>query len=254
MMNLVKKTMRLMGVGVAALVLPGAGAGDAAPLEMELGVDVVSKYVWRGMLLTDDPVIQPGVTASAYGFSANVWSSIDVSDINEMDGDDDYKIQEVDYTLSYALSPVEGLDLEAGYVYYSFPGTPFSSTAEVFGSLCASAIPLSPALTIYYDVDEIDGFYGSFSLGHAFEISESLSVGLGAAVGYGESDYNNGYFGVDDDALNDLALSVSLDYAVNEMCSVSGYVGFSTLLDSEIDEAVAESDIVTVGANLTFSF
>ena len=46
-------------------------AGDALleKLEIEASstMDIYSRYVWRGMLMDEDPVIQPGFELSGYG-------------------------------------------------------------------------------------------------------------------------------------------------------------------------------------------
>jgi len=249
------KTLGLLAaaaIGIAAL-LPTAHA-DERPISLEASADVVSKYVWRGMLLTDDPVVQPGLTLSGYGLSLNVWGSVDLTDLNENDIDAEYRLQELDYTASYAISPMEGLDLEGGFIWYTFPGTVFDDTGEVYGSVALSSIPLSPTLTVYYDVDEVEGYYGTFALGHSFELTEALSLDLGASIAYADEEYNEAYFGVDDDGLNDLALSASLSYTVNEYVAVSATVGYSEILDNDIEDTMDDSDHTTVGLNITFSY
>jgi len=61
----------------------------------------------------------------------------------------------------------------------------------------------------------VDGTYvsvgSSYSIENCFELSESLPVGLelSASVGWGDSDYNNVYWGINDGKVNDLTLSLS---------------------------------------------
>jgi uncharacterized protein (TIGR02001 family) len=254
-----KKSMNksLMGLALSALALlmvSGARAeAEESKLEFELGVDLVSKYVWRGQLLTDDPVLQPGATVSFGGLSLNVWGSIDMTDINET-GSDDFRLQEVDYTLSYGFTPVDGLDLEAGVIYYDFPGTGFKSTSEVYLSGSLSSVPLSPTLAVYYDFDEVEGYYVNLSIGHTFELTDNLGLSLGAGLGWSDADYNMAYFGVNDSALGDLTVSAALEYAVNENFGISVYAGYSEMLDREVEDALADPDIFTAGVNVTFSF
>ncbi|MFO7821751.1 MAG: TorF family putative porin [Lentisphaeria bacterium] len=224
-----------------------------SPVELGAGVDVVSDYVWRGQLLTDDPVIQPSIDVGAHGFNFNAWGSIDMTDVNE-NGGEDFRLQEVDYTLSYGFSPSEGVDLEVGAIYYDFPGTGFDSTQEVYLSAGLSSLPLSPTATVYYDIDEIEGVYANIGIGHTFELQEDLGLSLGASLGWGDEDYNAGYFGVNDSGLNDLGLSASLDYTINENFSVSVYTAYSEMLDSDIEDAVADSDTLYGGIGFYFSY
>jgi hypothetical protein len=209
--------------------------------------------VWRGQLLTDEPVIQPYVEVSSGGFSLNVWGSIDTTDTNEV-GDETYRIQEVDYTLSYGATVTEGLDMEGGVIYYDFPGTGFDATQEAYVSACLSDVLLAPSLTVYYDFDEVEGVYANAGIGHAFELNEKLSLSLSGSLGWGDEDYNMGYFGVDDSGLNDFSVSSSLDYEVNDVFSMSFFLAHSELVDGDVEDAVNDSGVTTGGVGFYFSY
>ena len=168
--------------------------------------------------------------------SANVWDSIDMTDINQDPGEN-YHMQEVDFTFSYDFSPVEGLDLGVGVVYYAFPGTALDSTQEAYASVTLSEVTfVTPLITAYYDFDEIEGWYATAALEHEFELTENLDRGVSASRGFGDSDYNMGYWGVDDSGLNDLNLSASLSYQVNDAFSA----GYMVLVGSDVKDAVED--------------
>ena len=44
---------------------------DKTMTQATLEVALASAYVWRGQVINNDPVIQPQITLSQYGFSAN---------------------------------------------------------------------------------------------------------------------------------------------------------------------------------------
>jgi hypothetical protein len=117
---------------------------------LDLGVDFYTRYMWRGMILTNDPVAQPSITAGIAGLSVNIWANYDLTDVNE-NGGDAFQLQELDYTVSYAFSPVEGLSLEAGWIYYTFPGTMFVETEELYASVGFEVPYLNPSVTVYWD-------------------------------------------------------------------------------------------------------
>lgn len=252
-----KETLKKMVVGGMAMTALTAGSvrtQAAMPeFEFEASVDVAAKYVWRGFLLTDDPVIQPGFTVSSGGLAFNVWGNIDTTDINEGSPDEDYRIQEIDYTLSYGFSPSDGVDMEVGVIRYDFPGTAFDSTTEVYVSASLDVL-LAPTLAVYYDIDESDGVYVNGSIGHTFALSEDLGLSLGASLGWGDDDNNDFYYGVDDSGIADLMLSGSLDYAVSENFGISFYLGYSEIIDSDLEDALADSDVFNGGLNFTYSF
>ena len=145
-------------MALSAGVTVGVAAEKTLPVDLKIGADAVSKYVWRGQLLTDDPVFQPTATVSYKGLSLNLWGSLDMTDIHETSGHI-WRLQELDYTLAYAYSPLDGLDLQAGATAYTFPGTTFASTTEVYASAALSKVLLAPTLTVYRDIDEADSWY-----------------------------------------------------------------------------------------------
>ena len=48
---------------------------DATMLEAGAGFEFVTRYHWRGMMLSDGPAVQPFIEISAGGFSAGLWGS-----------------------------------------------------------------------------------------------------------------------------------------------------------------------------------
>jgi len=246
------KTLKTLAA--TAVILGSIGAASANELfSTELSIDMLSKYVWRGQLLTDEPVFQAGLTLSRGGWSANIWGSFDITDINE--DNQTWRLQEVDYTLSYGFTAMDGLDLEAGVIHYTFPGTSFDSTTEVYGSATLSNIPLSPSLSVFYDVDEVEGFYVVAGIGHDFAVTDQLSLGISAALGWGDKDYNDGYFGLKRNAFNDASVTVSVDYTVNDHFSIGAYLTYSSMIDSKIDSSLgSDAQLTYGGVNFTFAF
>lgn len=63
-------TLLMMFVSVLTLI-----AQNKSGIDINASVDLYSRYVWRGLLFTDAPSIQPSITVSKGGFSATVWGS-----------------------------------------------------------------------------------------------------------------------------------------------------------------------------------
>ncbi len=228
-----------MGWAVVAMgVMAAAASGqEASPVSAALDVPVLSSYVWRGQTLSDRPVIQPGLTVAKNGFSLNAWSSFN------LDGPYQADFSEVDLTASYSQS-VGPVTLGGGMIQYLFPNqtlavedgedTAVAGTAEVFASASLPEVPLAPALTVYYDVDEIDGFYGTLAVGHTFELTEKIGLAVSASLAAADGDYNAGYFGVDEAALNDGNVGLSLPVAVLDNLTLKPAVNYIFFPDSEI--------------------
>jgi len=241
---------------VAAMVFSAAPAA-VAENEVSFGVaaDLFSKYVWRGQNVVDDWVLQPSGSIGYMGFTASIWGNVDLN------GDlvDDWEFSEVDYAIDYSNSfpGQETFGYSLGYIYYDFPNTGWKSTKEIYGGLSAD-VPLSPVVKWFYDIDEADGSYIQFSVGHTIERiaswGEDISCDLvlGASVAYGTDNYNELYFGEDDGALNDLTLSLGLPFTFGSLTIKPG-VAYSTMLDDDT-RGLDKSDNFWGGVGASYSF
>ena len=249
---------RLFRVLVLSVLFLGSSVGLAeSELEFEFTADYFDKYVWRGQNLTDEPAFQPGLSASYGGLTVSVWGSMDTTNINGNSGD----FSEIDYSLDYSGDLFEGVGYSVGAVYYDFPGTATPDTTEVYWGLSFD-LPLSPSVTVYHDVDEAEGTYIALGLGHSIEkigeIADGVPVGLelGASLGWGDSDYNLFYWGVDNSKMNDLTLSLSLSMEIVGW-SVAPSLNYVTLLSDSIratDSYDKSSDYFYAGISIAKSF
>jgi hypothetical protein len=120
-------------------------------------------------------------------------------------------------------------------------------------------IPLAPYFKWYRDVDEIDGSYFQFGIGHTIEkiyvVNEKCYCGLqlGASYGWGNAAYDKGYFGVDSSQSNDLTLTAGLPISIGTWI-VKPSVNYATMLSNSIREATGKSDNVWFGVGISTSF
>jgi hypothetical protein len=194
-----------MKVKLAVLALGGLlGASQSSaqvslfPLAPVVGVDLASTYVFRGIDVTDAPALQPWATLGLgnTGLSASVWSSFAVTGRDEA----------VPYASSITRGGVDEVDLTAaysrtsgpvsfglGYIAYLFPASQLDyMTQEVYGTLGLAGLPVTPALSVYWDFDggpdgdaddpdTIEGVYASLGLTRSFAIGLPLDVGANIA-------------------------------------------------------------------------
>jgi len=269
-----KELNGIVSVVAAAFCLATSMPG-ALGAEANLDVYANSKYLWRGQMLNDEPVVQPGLTATASnGLSFNVWGNYNLTDARSETTD--RKFDEVDLTASYAV-PIEDLNLEVGIMQYLFPhqgsvqastaangstipALKFPDTREVYVSAGLNSI-LKPTAKVYYDFDQVEGFYGVASISHGIRLTESMTTDLTLSLGAADSDYNSYYFGVNEDALNDGDATLSLSYELNKAWSFGGYVQYARLLDGRIREAANTAsgyfnhdDMVVCGVHAKYDF
>jgi hypothetical protein len=228
-------------------VLRGAGAvaGETATTAVGATLDmpVLSAYAWRGQILNDASVVQPGMTMTKGGFSFNTWGNYNLMD--NLGPACETEFSEVDLTAAYAFSmgPVNG---GLGYIEYLFPhstlmtdgmGTAYPGTREIYASASLASL-LNPTLTVYRDIDEINGFYASLGVSQemALPVADGMAAGVSASVGFGDSNYNTGYFGVDDVALNDANIGGYLKIPACGGLTVVPAVQYTMLIDGHIEE------------------
>lgn len=233
---------------------------EVAPT-VDVSLDYFGKYIWRGVVATDDPVLQPSVAIGWDKFTASVWGNYDLTSVNA----ETQEFTEIDYTLDYTdtIPDAEGITYSLGTIVYQFPRVNGSgnATTEIYGGLGFDTV-LSPTATLYYDVDDADGFYGSVGVSHSIDISEYAlmddmvnSVDLAASLGYGSSNYNRNYWGESRDATNDFVLSVTVPVQMGEYATLRTSATYVSLPDGSIKGNTAQKgDYVYFGLGLDVSF
>ena len=240
-------------LGVVAVVLGITASGWAEEgVSVEVTADFFSKYVWRGQNVTDDWVFQPGASATYSGLTAGFWGSLDLTDENDESGE----FIEYDYYLDYSGQITEMIGYSVGGIYYYFPGS--EATTEVYAGVSFDVIA-SPSLTVYYDVDEVEGAYVALGVGHTFEDLGDLpfDIDLSANLGWGDSSYNDAYWSTDDvevdSELNDLTLSAAFPLEVGPV-TVTPSVHYVALLGSDVSDVADDDSLFYAGVGLAYGF
>ncbi len=77
---------------LATVAFAAMGQEEENPLNLDISADIVSRYVWRGINLSESPAIQPTLSLTYKNITFGTWASYTFS--REM-------LQEVDLFLSY---------------------------------------------------------------------------------------------------------------------------------------------------------
>ncbi len=254
----------LIPLSVTTLSVPVLA--EESQIDVSLDLPVVSAYVWRGMEINDDWVLQPSLTLGYKGFSFNLWGNMDLTDFGEdyctYTSDCDSRaaqFTEIDLTIAYNHS-FDNFTLGVGLIDYLYPNWDNSSdTQEVYLSGSFDVL-LQPSLTISYDFNAIDGFYANFGIGHSFSIIDNFGIDLSSSIGYGGSDYNSVSFGSDDSAFVDFNIGISLPYNATDNIAIIPMLTLTTLLDSDIRDSIEnnvygnDDTYIYGGVNVSFSF
>lgn len=241
-------------LGLAALLAATpavAGEGDDLAVSVDLGV--FSEYVWRGIETVDRPVLQPAVDLSFGDFGVNLWANADLT--NRVD--EQPFVTEIDLTGSWSKN-FDDVQVGAGAIAYFFPGLD-GDTTELYAGVGFDTV-LAPTLTVYRDVDEVDGFYftlsGSHTFGDLLDLGEgsALSPELSIVIGYGDSDYNGAYHGVADAGFSDLTIGLAVPIPLCDAATLVASANYSRLLDGDIRDASDEPDNFWVGLTVSIGF
>ncbi len=251
-----------LGLGLMVLVftLGTAGAEEQTKeqvVSFGISADYFTKYIWRGQNIDGKSVFQPAVSVGAYGFTGSIWGNLDLTNQNDTAGE----FSEFDFSLDYSgtVPGTDWLDFSVGTIYYRFPNTDFEPTTEIYGGLSLSKVFLTPYVKWFRDVDEINGSYLQFGIGHTVEKvmtwNESFycDLALSTSFGWGNSAYNKGYFGVPSDRFNDVTISVGLPVTIGSWV-VKPSFNHSSMLSGSIRKATAKSSNTWFGVGILTSF
>jgi len=215
----------------AAFSCPRSARSADVAGSASLGVS--SKYVWRGIIFTDGPVLQPGASAEVSGFTLGIWGNMDLDDVNSQSG----KFNEVDYTVDYNFPVGDKASVSVGAILYDFPNTTSAATTELYAKV-GFGVPGDPSVTIYKDVDEAKGLYVSFGGGYGVPLGGERTLDLGLSVGFGDSDHNAFYYTVAGSALTDVLFTVGSTFELSGgKVSVTPSLAIPALIDGGIADA-----------------
>ncbi len=225
---------------LVCMVVLSSAAAIAQDISTSLDLTYASKYVWRGMPVNSESVLQPSLTVShPSGLSFNLWGSYDITNSNGNKG----RITEIDYTLSYAWKPAS-TDYSAGILRYEFPNTAFAKTHEAYFSASFEA-PFSPILALSYDFDQADGLYANFGIGNTCKLGpgeEASELNFSARLGAATGNYNKFYFGGHSEAaFTDLYLGASMPLTTGKM-TITPSLAYSSILDGGLRDAYSRPD------------
>jgi len=247
------KTCSSIVVTAVAMMLV-APTGNAA--DVTVGADLNSAYVWRGVTVNEDLVVQPSIdVAHPNGWDVNVWGNFDIGDNNNTIAND-REFSEVDLTLSYNVQQVEQANLTIGNITYVFPKSDGRETNEIFLQLDKGRAlgegEITGSFGFYYDWDQVDDYYGDVGVTYSHPASDQLSVDLSAQVGFAGSDFAGHYGGGTSSGLFNWNASIALNYTVNESVAVSGFIAHTDSADSSA--LVSQEVDVYGGVSANYAF
>ncbi|MDD5347933.1 MAG: hypothetical protein PHT59_04905 [Candidatus Omnitrophica bacterium] len=253
-----KKRLVWLAAMVFGLVCASAAFAESEGIFSDLGITVsgdaayYSEYLWRGMLLDGDAVLQPGVYVAGpttpFGkLTAKLWSS------HDLENRDSRKSEEYDYILDYTFDLTD-VSLSAGHTYYDFPETDTFSR-EFYAGAAFPKMPLSPSVFIYRDYGEPEdgggaGTYTVASAAYSVPITVAkyaCSLDISGHYGYNHELFINGKG-------SDIGLAAAFSVPLAKNVTLAPSVNYSAALgDLEKESDGNQKDRLFAGLTLKFS-
>lgn len=223
-------------------------ADEEPPVSMDFEAFQASKYVWRGLVCNDDPVIQPSLTVNwRSGVSLNLFGSFDQTNFGEAKG----KFSELDYTLNYDWAS-GGRDWTVGYVEYTYPNTTFPGTGEILAS-CAFGGSWGANLSIARDVREANGLYLNLGLARTALLA-GRSLDISGGLGFADKRESSYYYDVPSAGLSDACVCIEVPIDSHAGWSITPSIAYMRVLGQSRREAVQRPDNYVFGVKLTRTF
>lgn len=211
----------------------------------------MTKYIWRGWNLGDEPVMQTDFSLSWYGFTFELWSNYTLNNDKSKDEGRYQEFTEIDYAIDYTFSVgemsemlgmevpelVEPLSVSAGYIYYTFPNVDwddkFFDSHEVYLGVSYDVL-LQPEFTWYWDVGSGKGnsdgggagSYFLFGISHTFDFEPTdISATLGMTTGINHEQWT------DKTGMADMVFSGQIDIPVFNYFTITPSLAYSVILD-----------------------
>ncbi|MFH1636856.1 MAG: hypothetical protein ABIB71_00350 [Candidatus Woesearchaeota archaeon] len=200
-------------------------------VSLNFSLDAYSKYVSRGFVFSDKPVIQPLISATYKNFSLIGFWNVDAGEM---------ETNETDLIIDYTDSIGEELTLSAGYGVFAFFGENAFTTQEIYVQATLEEL-LRPSLKLHYDFGEGNGIYSEFSLSHDFSF-DKFGISASAILAYNHNYFREG------SGFSHLEFKIAMPIELTKNISLCPKIAFLKALDEEDFK-----DVIYYGAGLNIS-
>ena len=265
---------------LAAVLLASALSGcfvtptQESPVLVDLTADYLTQKNFRGMVQNEKGAALGSMEVNlplkdqgelAIGSEASMDLHNDTGDAWFPDGHAG-EVTESELTAKYS-NEWGGFDWTFGIDNYNLmngaefaAGTAFGArgpTTELFLSVSHAGFVV-PALSIHYDIDEVEDVYVRGSVGKVFALSEAWSLDAEIGLGWSGEDMSLWNYGLAESGFADLGASLQLAYALSDRTTLRALVAGSTIVDSTLsdwfDLIGIDSDNLWAGLGATWSF
>ncbi len=238
-----KKYLTIIIALVVIWIVPRDAAIAQDDSQSLIGGDlgIYSKYVWRGLVFDENPVLQTDLWMEVHGISMVFWGNVDLQD----DEDDfDGRFNEWDVYITFPIKNFGPASVGGEIDYLSFPSSSWQNgfgTSEISTWIRADIFG-SPTVQVFWDIWQYHGIYANLN------ISQMQSVGPGdidvsAGIGWGNEKHNVQSGVPQAGGLLHLQADAAYTFEVHKLIELTLGLHFTTILQQDIRDAYDAADI-----------
>lgn len=229
----------------AALAVQADDPNEKPLLSWSAELAANSRYLWRGMALSEGPVLQPSAGVSYGGLSLSLWGNIEPDRRLERLG-----FNEVDAFLTYSRE-WKGLTIEPGLSVYTYPrqgpASPGTTEATLYVSVPLAG-PVSAYLNQALDIGAYaGGYFAEAGLSLETGIRANLSVEAAISQTFGSTAFNRAYWDIPRRMLNACVLRFVLTWSLARNLYIRPRLDEVVLTSSSLRRAAGRSSSFNLG-------
>lgn len=217
-----------------------------------LGADMdwMSRYVWRGVAYSDQPVFQPSVWASFGRLKFSTWFNVNLGPEENLAVPDG--VSEIDPSVTYAFD-LAGFVVEPSAVLYLYPDSEYDvSTGEMALSLQRQFGSLTLQSKHQWDFIQYQGaYFGQLSAMTQFKVHQ-VEFFTSLLLGVASAGFNSAYFDEDKWAFNLVQADVHAWMSANHWLDVGLGVTATVIPDRDLIGSWKEAWTVVGQVHLSF--
>jgi len=214
--------------------------------------DFNSAYVWRGIVLTDRPLMQPSAWISASGFTLIAWSNLALTKTS-----DSPRLQDTGVIVTYGHD-WKKLQIEPTIeAYLNRKPEDIDGRNTMEGSLKLSyPVGRLRVFTIHaFDILAYKGaYFGEAGLGYEGHVTKTIELAVAVRSGWASSKFNDVYIGLDKAAFNLVGADGALTYHLRPYLYLRPHFEFSRIADRRLREYLSSPTVINFGLALGVEF
>jgi hypothetical protein len=231
-----------------------AGARPASAQSPTAGadVDVVSRYVWRGVPYSDGAAVQPSVWKSLHALTVSLWSNLVVADRIDRGRFNHVFVSAIYRTDAGRFTIEPGVQAWHSKAIGEIAAV---TTAEGMVRISSDLGALSLFTNHTVDLQAYRGAYiGDAGLVHRRTVGARAEVATQLAVSWATARYNSAFLGVAKSAVNYASLGGHVAIRLDERWSVRPHAELQPIIDGAVRRALQSDVFFTAGVALSVAY